>query len=161
MTEAEVYYLMTQRTFERLVSELPQADASSKEIGKAMGEAGGTSDHHDNFAYEQYARDYGEKMSIVIKLQDKIKSAQIIEPNTDTTAIGIGHEVTLQFIPDKDIYAYTILGPSDNDPKNGWISCLTPVAIAVLGRTNGDIIIYKTPDGIKKVEVLGFRPGNF
>ena len=152
---------MTQKTFERLVLKLSQIETDSKQVGKAMGEAGGTSDHHDNFAYEQYARDYGAIMSQLGILQDKIKNAQIIVPNTNNEIIGIGHEVKLKFLLDIEICSYTILGPSDNDPTNGWISCLTPLATAILGKHTRDTIVYKTPGGTEKILILDFKPGNF
>ncbi len=162
MVEAkQVYYFMTRSTLKKLVVLLSQTHDRSLETGKQMGEAGGTSDFHDNFAFEQGQRDFSYLMGQVARMRDKIKNAVIIEPNTDTQSIGIGHEVTVRSMPTTETNVYTILGPSDSEPSIGWISCLTPVAQALMGRTTGDIVSLPTEEGFEENSILGFRPGNF
>ena len=48
---------------------------------------------------------------------------------------------------------YTILGPWDTDFERGIISYLSPIAQALLGKTTGDRVKVRLPDGETVLEV--------
>jgi regulator of nucleoside diphosphate kinase len=59
----------------------------------------------------------------------------------------------------KDVY--TLVFPENADVSRGLISVLAPVGIALLGRSQGDVIEAKVPGGTRnlRVEQVSYRPG--
>ena len=49
---------------------------------------------------------------------------------------------------------YQVLGPYDADPNNGSISYTAPLGKALIGKEEGDSVIFKTPGGIQELEIL-------
>lgn len=161
MRENEAEYYMTVPTRNRLESWLRDMSQKLSEAGSKIGETGGKSDYHDNFAFEQANRDYAELMGKYLRIQDRVKYANIIVPNNATDIIGIGHEVEMQSVTTHEVQTFTIVGPLDSNPDVGWVSFLTVVGRSLMGKTSGNILELLIDEGVDKNVIVDFRPGMF
>ncbi|MDH5619395.1 MAG: GreA/GreB family elongation factor, partial [Gammaproteobacteria bacterium] len=57
---------------------------------------------------------------------------------------------------DKEI-TYKIVGEDEADIRQGMISFTSPIARALIGKNEGDEIVFQAPDGMKTFEVLEVR----
>ncbi len=78
-------------------------------------------------------------------------SAEIVPPPTDGT-IAFGSKVT--FLRNGRKQTIRIVGGDEADPKNGLVNFQAPLAAALIGARQGDIVEMKSPPGeIEIVEV--------
>jgi transcription elongation factor GreB len=61
--------------------------------------------------------------------------------------------VTLYHLSDDTSHTYRIVGQDELDPSKGWISWVSPLAKAMLGKQIGDIVRVHTPKGEEEYEV--------
>jgi transcription elongation GreA/GreB family factor len=53
-----------------------------------------------------------------------------------------------------DKVVYQIVGDHEAEPKNGKISISSPVARALIGKSEGDEVQVQTPTGVRSFEIL-------
>ncbi len=68
--------------------------------------------------------------------------------------IYFGAWVTLYAIEGDDEQYFRIVGKDELDPTNGWISWISPLAKAMLGKQVGDTILVQSPSGEQAYEVV-------
>ena len=89
----------------------------------------------------------------IFGMKERIKHAIVITSGSPDGKIGLGSTVDL--IINGKQKTYRILGPQEADPSKGRISHLSPLGSALMGKSVGDIVDYKTPDGLpSQVEVV-------
>ena len=71
--------------------------------------------------------------------------------------IVFGATVTLHEINSETQHSYQIVGEIEADIKQNKISVTSPLARAMIGKSEGDDIIVKTPKGEKAYQVITFR----
>ncbi len=49
---------------------------------------------------------------------------------------------------------YELVMPEDADPAKGWVSTASPIGRAIVGREEGDEIVVRTPNGVRKFEMV-------
>jgi transcription elongation factor GreA len=49
---------------------------------------------------------------------------------------------------------YTLVGEDEADIKTGMISYSSPIACALIGKSEGDVVSFQAPSGEKNFEVL-------
>lgn len=64
-----------------------------------------------------------------------------------------GAWVTLYSISKDDEQTYRIVGKDELDPGKGWISWISPLAKALLGKGDGDSVRVQTPGGEEEYEI--------
>jgi transcription elongation GreA/GreB family factor len=80
---------------------------------------------------------------------DRLRTAQLVLPPPDFTAVAFGHRVTFRR-DDGRRQAFRIVGEDEADPRNGSISYVSPVARALIGRAAGEIVLA----GNREIEIL-------
>jgi transcription elongation factor GreA len=113
-------------------------------------------DRSDNAEYKQVKGALRRTHAEIFEIEQKLKRAVAIEagPGTDGR-IRLGSTVVLEMNSIKK--TYQLVGPAETDPPHGRISFQSPLGIALIGHTAGEIIELKTADGIKKYNVLEVR----
>ncbi len=126
------FYLLAE-TRGKLELKIKELQAKMHEADIEIGEAADHGTWHDNFSYEQ-AHQKREFYEIQInELKEKLKSAEIIKPNPDTSVVCLGHKVTLETGK-----SYTIVGEMDTDLDKGLISFTSPIGKELIGKRVGD-----------------------
>ena len=90
-------------------------------------------------------------------LQKRMESAEIVDPVKQQEIAGdkvlFGCTVTVEN-EDGDERCYSIVGVDEIDLGKGWISWVSPIGKALLGRREGDLISFTTPNGVSELEIV-------
>lgn len=90
-------------------------------------------------------------------LQKRMESAEIVDPVKQQEIAGdkvlFGCTVTVEN-EDGDERCYSIVGVDEIDPGKGWVSWVSPIGKALLGRREGDLISFTTPSGVSELEIV-------
>jgi transcription elongation factor GreA len=84
---------------------------------------------------------------------------KIIEEHTGkpSKTVQIGGEVKIQYLSDNSIFDLKIVGSSESDAIDRKISNESPLAVAILGKKEGEEVEFKIKDkiiGIKILEII-------
>ena len=88
-------------------------------------------------------------------LEAVLGRAQVIDPTTlSGDTVKFGATVTIVNEETDEESTYQIVGDYDADMENGLISMSTPIAKALIGKSEGDSVPVKTPKGVIDYEIL-------
>lgn len=151
MKSKEIY--LTSDGFLKLEEELDELKKVKRpEVIKAIKEARAQGDLSENAEYSA-ARDNQAKLEARIKeIEYTLEHASIIENNSDGK-IRVGSVVTIKY-DDGDEEEYTIVGTNEADPFENKISNESPIAVAVIGKKQGDKVSVESPNGSFEVEII-------
>lgn len=68
----------------------------------------------------------------------ELKQSVVQVPPTQTRKITFGHKVTIHFESDNRDFVFTLVGKNDARLKPDWISCESPLGLAVINKTKND-----------------------
>lgn len=142
---------------ERLKAELQRLKAVERPaIIQAIKEARDKGDLSENAEYEAARERQGFIEGRIMELEGKIGALQIIDPATVDSGgrIVFGATVLLEDLAAGDHVKYQIVGDDEADIKAGLISVSSPIARALIGRAEGDVIEFLAPGGRREYEVL-------
>ena len=150
--EKEIY--LTSEGFIKLEEELNELKTVKRpEIVIAIKEARALGDLSENAEYSS-ARETQAKMEARIKeIEYTLEHATIIE-NSNDGKIRVGSVVTIKYIEDDEEEEYSIVGTNETDPFENKISNESPIAAAILGKKEGDIVAVESPNGSFDVKIL-------
>lgn len=89
-------------------------------------------------------------------LYRRIDLAEVVDParQQDLQKAYFGAWVTLYNLATDEEATYRIVGQDELDPSRGYISWVSPLAKAMLGKAEGDTVRVITPKGEEEYEVL-------
>ncbi len=89
------------------------------------------------------------------EINGKMALAQVIDPTIiKTDKIVFGATVKLLDLESDETITYQIVGVDEADVKNGKIGVTSPIARAMIGKTEGDEVIVVAPKGKISYEVV-------
>jgi len=89
------------------------------------------------------------------ELEDKIARAEVIDVSKlSGSVVKFGATVTLADEETDEEQTFRIVGEDEADIKNGRLSVTSPLARALIGKTNGDSVEVSTPRGNKSYEIV-------
>ena len=122
----------------------------------AIAEARAQGDITENAEYEAARERQGFIEGRIIELEAKLANAQIIDPALldDDGRVVFGSTVELiDTSGASDAVSYQIVGEDEADIKLGKISYSSPIAKALIGKSEGDVVEVRTPGGLKEFEI--------
>ena len=151
---------MTVRGHELLEAELKRLKYTDRPaVIEAIAEARGHGDLKENAEYHAAKEQQGFIEGRIKELEGKLSHKQVI----DVTAIDAKGKVVfgstvelLEEDTDTEI-EYRIVGEDEADIKNNLISYTSPIARALIGRSEGDVVSFQAPGGEKTFEILEVR----
>ena len=124
-------------------------------IVKAIAEAREHGDLRENAEYHAAKDQQGLSEARIRLIESRLGDAQIIDiakiPATGTVVFGA--TVTLVDLDTDDEVRYKIVGEDEADLKENKISIMSPLARAMIGKTEGDTLVVETPQGTREYEV--------
>jgi transcription elongation factor GreB len=92
-------------------------------------------------------------------LMKRMDLAEIVDSSLQQhlEKVFFGAWVTLFNLSDDTEITYRIVGKDEIEPNNGYISWVSPLAKAMLGKAIGDAIKVITPKGEERYEVIDIR----
>ena len=92
------------------------------------------------------------------EIEDKLARAEVIDPSKlNHDKIAFGATVTLIDVTINEKVTYQLVGPDESDIKTGKISIVSPIARALIGKAEGDVVLVKTPKGEKEYEIVTIK----
>ena len=148
---------ITKRGAEKLKAELHRLKTVERPwvIG-AIAEARAQGDLSENAEYEAAKDRQGFIEGRIQEIEGKLSACQIIDP-ADLHADGkvvFGATVELEDEDSGTRVKYQIVGVDEADLKLGLINIGSPIARALIGKTQGDTAEVQAPGGIKHYEII-------
>ncbi len=127
-------------------------------IVKAIEVARGHGDLSENADYSAAKERQGFIEGRIQEINAKLARAQVIDPTAiKSEKIVFGATVVvLESDSDKKI-TYQIVGVDEADIKSGKVGITSPIARALIGKTEGDEVVVHAPKGEVHYEVLEVR----
>src|SRR4030067_1281497 len=124
---------------------------------QAVAEAAAMGDRCENAEYI-YGKKQLRQIDSRLRLLSKRLSELIIVDRMpdDTSKVFFGAWVEIEDT-DGNMYEYRIVGPDEFDPDKNFISIDSPMAKALLRRTEGDEVVVSRPNGTVKLFVTSIR----
>ena len=150
---------MTTRGAEALRSELKRLKSEARpNVIKAIAEARGHGDLSENAEYHAAREQQGFIEGRINEIEAKLSNAEII----DTTKLANNGKVVFGAVveledQDGGRVTYQIVGEDEADIRERRISITSPIARAVVGKSEGDEVDVAAPGGIKSYEILSVR----
>ncbi len=123
-----------------------------KEVSEKIKEARSFGDLSENAEYDEAKNEQAEVEAEIMKLEEMIKYAKIVDNDTVSDAVTPGSTVTIFDIEENEELVYTIVGTMEADLASGKISYESPVGAALLNKKVGDEITDPIALKILKIE---------
>ena len=150
---------MTAAGHQALIDEVKHLKSVERpRIIKAIEEARAHGDLSENAEYHAAKEAQGWNEARVAELEDMISRAEVIDVSKlggDTVKFGATVTVVDE---DTDKEAvYRIVGDFEADVKSGKLSISSPIARALIGKQEGDEVVFTVPGGEREFEILEVR----
>jgi transcription elongation factor GreA len=126
---------------------------------QAISEARAHGDLKENAEYHAAKEQQGFIEGRIKELEGKLSNLQVIDVTTVDAKGKIIFGSTVELIDEatgKEI-VYKIVGEDEADIKTGLISVTSPIARALIGKNEGDVVNFSAPGGEKEYEVIEVR----
>jgi transcription elongation factor GreA len=153
---------MTIEGAERLKAELHRLRTIERpSVIQAIAEARSHGDLSENADYDAAKERQGFIEGRIAEVESKLANAQVIDPaSIDADGrVVFGATVDLEDAESGDKVTYRIVGDDEADIKHGKISVSSPIARALIGKSEGDTADVQAPGGVRSYEVLAVRYG--
>jgi transcription elongation factor GreA len=148
---------MTLRGAEALRNELKRLKSEDRpRVIKAIAEARSHGDLSENAEYHAAREQQGFIEGRIGEIEAKLSTAEIIDPSTVTNngKVIFGATVELEGQDDGKSIKYQIVGEDEADIKSGRISVTSPIARALVGKNEGDVVDVAAPGGTRSYEIV-------
>jgi transcription elongation factor GreA len=151
---------MTLRGAERLRAELKTLKSESRpNIIKAIAEARAHGDLSENAEYHAAREQQSFIEGRINEIEHRLGNAEIIDV-TKLTAAGrvvFGSTIGLEAQDGGNKVIYQLVGDDEADIKQGLLSVSSPIARALIGKLEGDVVDVTTPGGTRTYEIVSVR----
>lgn len=151
---------LTVRGAERLQAELHRLKTVVRpEVINAIAEARAQGDLSENAEYDAARERQAFVEGRIKELEGTLSNANIIDPselNAEGKAV-FGATVEIEDLESGDRVAYQIVGDVEADIRSNLISVSSPMARALIGKAEGDVVEVQAPAGVREYEVLSIR----
>lgn len=151
---------MTLRGAEALRNELKRLKSEARpNIIKAIAEARGHGDLSENAEYHAAREQQGFIEGRINEIEGKLATAEVIDTSklTHSGKVVFGAVVELEGENDGSRVVYQIVGEDEADIRAGRISITSPIARALVGKSEGDVVDVAAPGGLRSYEVVSVR----
>ena len=124
-------------------------------ISKAIGAAREHGDLRENAEYHAAKERQGLTEARIRQIEAWLADAQVIDVTKlrATGKVVFGATVTLLDVDSEQSVRYKIVGEDEADVKASKISIMSPLAKAVIGKSEGDSAVVETPNGRREYEI--------
>lgn len=147
---------VTKIGYERLSAELHDLKSVQRpEVIQNIATAREHGDLKENAEYHAAKEQQSFIEGRILELESVIGRAQIIDPTElSGTNVKFGATVTIVDEETDEEQSYQIVGDYESDTESGKLSISAPVARALIGKSEGDSVVVKTPKGKTDYEIL-------
>ena len=150
---------MTLRGAEALRAELKRLKSEARPaVIKAIAEARSHGDLAENAEYHAAREQQSFIEGRIREIETKLSSAEVIDPHTlpNTGRVVFGAVVELEDEAGNRLI-YQVAGEDEADVNAGRISITSPIARALVGKSEGDVVDVSAPGGVRSFEIVEVR----
>ena len=151
---------MTVKGAELLRAELQRLKSVERPaVINAISEARAQGDLSENADYDAAKEKQGFIEGRIAEVEGKLSMAQVIDPASLSSEdrVVFAATVDLEDVESGDKVTYQIVGEDEADIKFAKISINSPIARALIGKSEGDIAIVRAPGGEREYEIAAIR----
>ena len=127
------------------------------QVTQAVADAAAMGDRSENAEYIYGKKQLRQIDARIRHLSKRLSELKIIDRKpADTSRVFFGAWVGLED-GEGNVYEYRIVGADEIDPKRNFISIDSPVAKALLRKTDGDEVTVSRPNGTSAFVILSIR----
>jgi len=151
---------MTLRGAERLRVELKHLKSEARpNVIKAIAEARAHGDLSENAEYHAAREQQSFIEGRINQIENSLSNCEIIDV-TRLNASGrvvFGSTIELEDQDAGNKVVYQLVGDDEADIKSGLLSVSSPIARALIGKPEGDVVEVATPGGTRSYEIVSVR----
>ncbi len=146
---------ITKKGLEKLKEELHRLLTVERPgIQKAIAEAREHGDLRENAEFHAAKEKQGFIEGRIQDINAKFARLQVVEPEANRSdQVAFGATVTIENLDTEETFRYQIVGPDEADIRENRISFQSPVAQALIGKREGDVVKVSVPKGQMEVEI--------
>jgi transcription elongation factor GreA len=150
---------MTLVGLERLESDLKRYKTEERPaVIAAIAEARAHGDLSENAEYHAAKERQSFIEGQITEIEDLIARAEVIDVSAlSGDTIKFGATVTLVDIETDEERTYQIVGEVESNIKEGRLSIISPLARALIGKSEGDDVDFAAPGGQRAYEILSVK----
>jgi len=140
----------------RLRDELQQLRSVERpKVIEAIADAREHGDLKENAEYHAAREQQGFIEGRIQEIEGKLAAAQVIDVTTieNTGRVIFGTTVHLLNVETDEQVVYKIVGEDEADIKEGKISVSSPIARALVGKHEGEVVAIRVPSGTVEYEI--------
>ncbi|MCQ4348179.1 transcription elongation factor GreA [Pseudomonas stutzeri] len=129
------------------------------QITQAIAEARELGDLKENAEYHAAREQQGMVEARIRDIEGRLQNAQIIDVTAipHTGKVIFGTTVEIANCDTDESVTYQIVGDDEADIRAGKLSVSSPIARALVGKEEGDVVIVQTPSGKVEYEIVEVR----
>jgi transcription elongation factor GreA len=126
---------------------------------KQIAEARGHGDLSENAEYHAAREQQGFIEGRIGEIERKLGNAEVIDPSTISSngKVVFGATVELEDQEGGARVVYQIVGEDEAEIRAGRISVTSPIARALIGKSEGDVVDVTAPGGVHSYEIVAVR----
>ena len=151
--------VLTKSSAAKLQAELDRLTSVERSaIAEKIQEARAQGDLSENAEYDSAKEEQGILEARISELEGILSHAKIIDDDEiSTEVVGVGTTVKIKDMENSMEMDFTIVSFSEADIDAGKLADDSPVGIAILGKSIGEIAVAETPSGNRRFEILEIR----
>ncbi|MFI4891530.1 MAG: transcription elongation factor GreA [Steroidobacterales bacterium] len=151
---------MTLRGAERLRTELKRLKSVDRPtVIKAIAEARAHGDLSENAEYHAAREQQSFIEGRINEIEHRLSNAHVIDVTMLAASGRVVFGATIE-LEDQDggiAVTYQLVGDDEADIKQGLLSVSSPIARALIGKSEGDVVDVTTPGGSRSYEIVSVR----
>ncbi len=151
---------MTLRGAERLRVELKKLKSTDRpNVIKAIAEARAHGDLSENAEYHAAREQQSFIEGRINEIENRLSNCEIIDVTRlpATGRVVFGATLELEDQDGGNRVQYQLVGDDEADIKQGLLSVSSPIARALIGKSEGDVVDVTTPGGTRTYEIVSVR----
>jgi len=147
---------ITREGYERLNAQLEQltSDGRRRMAERLRSAAAGAANRVEDSEYLGAREDQGLLERQIAVLEERLRSAQVVEPKLGNGRVDIGERVRLRNLESGERLEVELVGPIEADASAGRISVVSPLGRAIVGGRRGQITEVDAPRGRLRFKIL-------
>ncbi len=146
---------MSQEGYDKIVAELHELETVElPRVKDAIAEARDKGDLSENFEYHAAKREQGKLLGRIRFMQRVLEFARVIDTSKiRSDGIGLLNKVGMVNLNNNTKMTYTIVSPHEANMSEGKLSIKSPIARALMGKNEGDVVEVNVPMGVLKLRI--------
>ncbi|MEG0022306.1 MAG: transcription elongation factor GreA [Bacilli bacterium] len=144
---------------EKLEAELINLKTVRREENKiALKEARALGDLSENAEYDAARNEQAVIEGRINELENVLDNCTVIAASQITgKEVTLGTSVKLEFVEDKEIETYLLVGTKEADVFENKISTKSPIGMAIVGKKVGDVVTVECGAGDYEVKIIEIK----